>query len=131
MRTMIVGNLGYIGPVLTAFLRKKHGGMSLVGYDTGYFSGCLLDPLAPVDHLLDLQIHADVRSVRAEHLIGIDQVIYLAAISKTRWATCTKDRPKRSTPPLRRGSPIWPGGRVPGASSTPAVAPSTVPAAPR
>jgi nucleoside-diphosphate-sugar epimerase len=80
-RTMIVGNLGYIGPVLTAFLRKEHRDTSLVGYDTGYFSGCLLDPLTPVDHLLDFQIHADVRSVRAEHLIGIDQVIYLAAIS--------------------------------------------------
>lgn len=80
-RILIVGNLGYIGPVLTAFLRRATDGVSLVGYDTGYFAGCFLDPLAPVDHALDLQIHADVRSVQPEHLVGIDHVVYLAAIS--------------------------------------------------
>lgn len=80
-RTMIVGNLGYIGPVLTGFLRKENTDAELIGYDTGYFAGCFLDPLQPVDHLLDLQLHADVRDVRAEDLTGIDTVVYLAAIS--------------------------------------------------
>ena len=80
-RTMIVGNLGYIGPVLTAFLRRETSDAALIGYDTGYFAGCFLNPLESADHLPDLQIHADVRNVRAEHLAGIDKVIYLAAIS--------------------------------------------------
>ncbi len=80
-RTMIVGNLGYIGPVLTAFLRNENTGGALIGYDTGYFAGCFLNPLEPVDHRLDLQIHADVRDVRPEDLSGVDHVIYLAAIS--------------------------------------------------
>ncbi len=79
--TMIVGNLGYIGPVLASRLRQENIEAPLSGFDTGYFSGCLLDPLAPADQVLDRQIYRDVRSVRAEDLAGVDRVVYLAAIS--------------------------------------------------
>jgi nucleoside-diphosphate-sugar epimerase len=80
-RTLIVGNLGYIGPVLTKFLALERPASSLIGYDNAYFSGCLIDPFNSTDHLLDIQIYDDVRNVTAEQLAGIDSVIYLAAIS--------------------------------------------------
>ncbi len=80
-RTMIVGNLGYIGPVLASRLRQDNMNAPLIGYDTGYFAGCFLDPLDPSDQVLDRQIFRDVRSVRVEDLEGVDRVVYLAAIS--------------------------------------------------
>lgn len=80
-RTLIVGNLGYIGPVLTQYLTKDRPQVSLLGYDNAYFAGCLINPFKTADHLLDSQLYGDVRNVDPECLIGVDSVIYLAAIS--------------------------------------------------
>ena len=80
-RTMIVGNLGYIGPVLTKFLSSNKTETDLIGFDTGYFYGCLINPFDTTDQLLSLQIFEDVRNVKEKHLIGVDNIIYLAAIS--------------------------------------------------
>jgi len=80
-RTLIVGNLGYIGPVLTKFLRKYKPETNLIGFDIAYFYGCLLNPFDTAEQSLSFQIYEDVRSVKEEHLANIDTVVYLAAIS--------------------------------------------------
>ncbi len=80
-KIFIVGNLGYIGSVLTSHLRKKNPNSYLIGFDIGYFSGCVFSPLEISDYLLDQQIYGDVRVFNSELLQGIDHVIYLAAIS--------------------------------------------------
>ncbi|MES2481455.1 MAG: SDR family oxidoreductase [Pseudomonadota bacterium] len=80
-RTLIVGNLGYIGPVLVDHLRKHRPETSLLGYDTGYFAGCLIDPFEATDRCVDVQVYKDVRDVGQEDLRGVDHVVYLAAIS--------------------------------------------------
>lgn len=80
-RILIVGNLGYIGPVLTRFLKASVPQSHLVGLDTGYFSGCLIDPYATYEHFLDRQIYRDVRRIDASDFPKADVVVYLAAIS--------------------------------------------------
>lgn len=80
-RTLIVGNLGYIGPVLVDYLRKHRPESRLIGYDTGFFAGCLIDPLETTDRCVDAQVYKDVRDVDEEDLRGVDHVVYLAAIS--------------------------------------------------
>ena len=80
-KILIVGNLGYIGSVLISELRKKYPKSYLIGFDIGYFSGCVFSPLEVSDYLLNEQIYGDVREFRYESLDGIDSVVYLAAIS--------------------------------------------------
>lgn len=80
-KILIVGNLGYIGSVLTLRFRKKYPNSYLIGFDIGYFSGCVFSPLEISDYLLDQQIYGDVRVFNSELLQDIDHVIYLAAIS--------------------------------------------------
>jgi len=53
----------------------------LIGLDTAYFAGCLLDPSLSFDHKIDEQRYADVRSIAYTELPEVDTVIYLAAIS--------------------------------------------------
>lgn len=78
---LIVGNLGYIGSVLVKHLRAKYPDTVLIGFDIGYFTGCIFDPIETSDYLLDRQIYGDVRTFNASVLDGVDHVFYLAAIS--------------------------------------------------
>lgn len=80
-RILIVGNLGYIGPVLVKHLKSIDPNCYLIGLDTAYFSGCLIDPFVSFDHQIDEQLYADVRSIDDLKLPEVDTVIYLAAIS--------------------------------------------------
>jgi nucleoside-diphosphate-sugar epimerase len=81
MRILIVGNMGYVGPLLVRHLRREHPRHELRGFDTGYFGHCLsgADRLPELD--LDLQAVGDVRDLAPERLEGIDAVVALAAIS--------------------------------------------------
>jgi nucleoside-diphosphate-sugar epimerase len=78
---LIVGNLGYIGAVLTPYLKKKSFPYKLIGLDNAYFSGCLINPFHTTDYLLDHQIYLDVRHLNINNMPKVDTVIYLAAIS--------------------------------------------------
>lgn len=80
-RILILGNLGYIGPVLAAHLRTSLPGAVLTGFDTAYFQGCLLDPYAHAEHGIHHQYFGDIRRIDASLFAGIDAVVALAAIS--------------------------------------------------
>ena len=81
LRILINGNLGYIGPVLIQHLRRVLPAARLVGFDTGFFAGCLIDQRSFPEAMLDVQHFGDVRRLPAEVLEGVDVVIQLAAIS--------------------------------------------------
>ena len=81
MKVLVVGNMGYLGPVLTRHLRQAYPHASLVGFDAGLFAHCLIgsEPLPEVH--LDRQVFGDVRDVEKSVLEGVDAVVNLAAIS--------------------------------------------------
>jgi nucleoside-diphosphate-sugar epimerase len=81
VRILITGNLGYVGSVLTRFLRRNVPGAELIGFDCGFFGHSLTGVDTLPESLLDLQYFGDVRDFPAEILNGIDAVVHLAAIS--------------------------------------------------
>lgn len=81
MRILITGNMGYVGPVLVAHLRRVYPSATLIGYDNGYFAHCLTTGLRLPETLLHAQYFGDTRDVPAALLDGVDACIHLAAIS--------------------------------------------------
>jgi nucleoside-diphosphate-sugar epimerase len=78
---LILGNMGYVGPLLTSTLREKYPASKLIGYDLGIFSHCLFNKEPIPEVQLNEQHFGDVRTVNAELLKGCHGVVYLAAIS--------------------------------------------------
>lgn len=75
MRVLITGHEGYIGTVLrTVFADAGH---EVIGLDTGYFRGCVLGPEPQAIPSIDI----DLRDVEPEHLVGLDAVVHLGALS--------------------------------------------------
>lgn len=81
MRILITGNMGYVGPVVVAHLRSRFPEAELIGYDSGWYSGCLTTPGPVPEAMLDVQYFGDVRTLPAGLLQGIDAIVHLAAIS--------------------------------------------------
>ena len=81
MNILVIGNLGYIGPMVAKHFRKDHPGYSISGYDIGYFIQNYTSNGVAGDTLLDKQFYGDVRKLDENLLKGFDAVIYLAAIS--------------------------------------------------
>jgi nucleoside-diphosphate-sugar epimerase len=81
MRILIVGNMGYVGPVVIRHLREAYPAADLTGYDTGFFAHCLLGDRPLPERVLNRQVFGDVRSIPSILLGGMDAVVNLAAIS--------------------------------------------------
>jgi nucleoside-diphosphate-sugar epimerase len=81
MKILITGNMGYIGPCVVERLRSSYPGATLVGLDMGYFANCLTNSETLPECRVDQQYFADVRSIPADLLDGIDAVVHLAGIS--------------------------------------------------
>lgn len=81
MKILIVGNMGYIGPVLTKHLRRAYPQASLIGFDAGLFAHCLIGSSLLPEIYLDRQVFGDVRHVDKTVLEGVDAIVNLAAIS--------------------------------------------------
>lgn len=81
MKILIIGNLGYVGPIVVKHFKYHHPDCFLTGYDTGYFIQNYTPNGVVGDTLLDRQYYGDVRHFDQEILKGVDAVIYLAAIS--------------------------------------------------
>lgn len=82
MRILITGNMGYVGPVVAAHLRRRFPDAALIGFDSGFFAHCLTVPDGlPEAAALDAQHFGDIRDLPAGLLAGVDAVVHLAAIS--------------------------------------------------
>ena len=75
MRVLIVGNLGYVGPVVARHLRAAMPDAELIGYDTGLFAHCLTAAAMLPELALDAQHFGDVRDLPAALLAGVDAVV--------------------------------------------------------
>jgi len=81
MKILIVGNMGYVGPVLTKHLRRAHPHAILIGFDAGLFAHCLIGSSPLPEIYLDRQVFGDVRHIDKNLFEGVDAVVNLAAIS--------------------------------------------------
>jgi nucleoside-diphosphate-sugar epimerase len=81
MNVLITGNMGYVGPVLVRHLRLTYPKAIISGFDAGFFSNCLTEPLIAPEAVLNRQYFGDVRDLPDECLRGVDAVVHLAAIS--------------------------------------------------
>ncbi len=84
MNYLITGNLGYIGPILSKFLKNKNKNCIITGYDNGYFLNCPI--AAEIDNerpYVDVQVFGDVRDKEKiiPYIEKADHIIHLAAIS--------------------------------------------------
>lgn len=75
MRVLLTGYQGYVGSVMSAFLKSR--GHSVLGLDTGYFDGLDLWVPPSVDEVRKL----DIRNIQEQHVEGADAIIHLAALS--------------------------------------------------
>jgi nucleoside-diphosphate-sugar epimerase len=81
MRILITGNMGYVGPVLTRFLREKLNDSELIGFDAAFFGHSLTGAGLLPEALLDRQVFGDIRELPAPLLDGVDAVVHLSAVS--------------------------------------------------
>jgi nucleoside-diphosphate-sugar epimerase len=81
MRILITGNMGYVGPVLTRFLRENLVDAELIGFDTGFFGHSLTGAGILPEALLNRQVFGDIREFPSELLDRVDAVVHLSAIS--------------------------------------------------
>lgn len=75
MRVLVTGHLGYLGTVMARVL--TNAGHDVTGLDTGLYATRMLGP-APTD---PPTLRVDLRDIEADHLVGIDAVAHLAALS--------------------------------------------------
>ena len=88
-KVLIIGNLGYIGPVLENHLYQKY---QVYGYDIGFFSNNYsIENVVQLNNRNKAQYFGDVRNFDSELLNDIDKVVYLAAISNDPMGNRFKD----------------------------------------
>jgi nucleoside-diphosphate-sugar epimerase len=81
MNILITGNMGYLGSVLTFFLKKNFQNIHITGYDTAYFAHCLTNKNFLPENKINKQYFCDIRDIKENILEGVDAVIHLAGIS--------------------------------------------------
>ena len=81
MRILITGNTGYIGPIVCQHLRRALPGVSIAGFDSGFFAHCLTGANRLPETFAGVQYWGDVREFPDELLADVDAVIHLAAVS--------------------------------------------------
>ena len=81
MKILLTGNMGYVGSVVSKYLRAAHPDAVLHGYDNAYFAHGLTGTSVMPERSLDAQFYGDVRKLAPESLVGYDAVVQLAAIS--------------------------------------------------
>ena len=80
-KILVIGNLGYVGSVLSDYLRK-YPEFEVIGYDNCYFNSFLTIEKQDVkNNFIHHQIFGDIRNIQEELFTGIYGVILLAAVS--------------------------------------------------
>jgi len=74
MKTLITGNLGYIGSVLGEYLVTN--GFDVIGLDSGFFQECHIEKIVDIETNLK-----DIRDINESDLAGVENIIHLAALS--------------------------------------------------
>jgi nucleoside-diphosphate-sugar epimerase len=79
-KILIIGNEGYVGPLVVERFKKFYNHSWVAGFDIGYFTHIITDQVFP-ERGIDVQYRGDVRKFPVDLLKGFEIIIYLAAIS--------------------------------------------------
>ena len=100
MNIVVTGNMGYVGPVCIAHLRRALPGSTITGVDSGLFAHCLTEGALP-ECRIATQLFRDVRDLTVADFAGVDAVIHLAAVSNdpmgSRFEAVTEEINHRAT----------------------------------
>lgn len=80
-KILINGNMGYLGPVVVNHFKSNYPEIEIIGFDSGFFAGCLVNPNIFPETNVDIQYFGDIRNFPHKILQDADAVIQLAAIS--------------------------------------------------
>ena len=80
-KILITGNMGYVGSSLVSRLHNNSNNMKIIGFDTGFFSHCLINPSFLPERQIAQQYFGDIRQFPENTLKNIDTIVHLAAIS--------------------------------------------------
>ena len=80
-RILVTGNLGYVGPVFTSYLKAHDSDTHVTGFDAGFFAKNLTCPDDSVEARPDVQLFGDVRKLESLDLGNYDAVVCLSALS--------------------------------------------------
>ena len=110
MRILITGNMGYVGPVLTRFLRATLSRREADRFRHRVFRASLTGAGVLPETLLDRQVSATSARFPPELLDGVDAVVHLSAVSNdpmgNKFETVTGDINRRPACALRNSPPI-------------------------
>ena len=81
MRVLVTGNMGYVGSVLTQYLKKKYPNIILIGYDTSFFGHSLTGTNFIPERTVSVQYFGDIRNIDQKMLRDVDAIVHLAGIS--------------------------------------------------
>lgn len=73
--------MGYVGSTLVSRLHDNSHHREIIGYDTGFFAHCLLNPSFLPERQLVQQYFGDIRQFPEALLKDVDTIVHLAAIS--------------------------------------------------
>jgi len=80
-KILINGNMGYIGPIVVRHFKRNYPDLKIIGFDSGFFAGCLVNPNIFPECNVDIQCFGDIREFPESILQDVDVVIQLAAVS--------------------------------------------------
>ncbi|RDB42559.1 SDR family NAD-dependent epimerase/dehydratase [Halomonas sp. DQ26W] len=108
MKILIIGNMGYVGPMVVRELAKRHPDAVLHGYDNAYFAHCLTGAECLPERHLKQQFIGDIRTLPEAMLEGYTAVVQLAAISNdpmgSRFASVTSEVNQDATVRIARAA---------------------------
>lgn len=81
MKVFITGNMGYVGSVLTKYLKQTFSNLQIIGFDSGFFGHSLTGSDFIPEQAVSIQYFGDIRDIDQSVLNGIDAVVHLAGVS--------------------------------------------------
>ena len=87
MRILITGNMGYVGPVLTRYVRRTLKNVELIGFDAAYFGHSLTGAGLLPEALLDRQVFGEFESFPLNCSTGSTQWCIFPPSRTIQWET--------------------------------------------
>jgi len=73
--------MGYVGSVLTQYLKRKYPSINLIGFDSSFFAHSLTGANYIPEQAISVQHYGDIRDISSLLLKNVDAIVHLAGVS--------------------------------------------------